>query len=122
MAYDSALVERIRNVLLGTSGLSEQKMFGGVCFSVNGYMACGVQEHDLVVRVGPDNHESALTQKYTRPMDFTGKPMAGYIYVSEAGCRRKADLGRWVLQGVRFVQSLPPKTLRPKVRKAKSVR
>ena len=122
MAYDSTLAERIRNVLAGTPGLSEQKMFGGVCFSVNGYMACGVQEHDLVVRVGPDNHEHTLTRKHTRPMDFTGKPMAGYIYVSEAGYKRKADLGRWVLQGVRFVQSLPPKKLRPKARKTKSAR
>ena len=109
MAYDEKLVERIRDVVIGTPGLSERKMFGGLCFSINGYMVCGVQRKDLVVRVGSDNHVKALSRKYTRPMDFTGKPMTGYIYVSEARYKRNADLARWVNQGVEFVQSLPPK-------------
>lgn len=115
MAYDEKLVERIRELVFGMPGLSEKKMFGGLCFSVDGYMACGVQKKDLVVRVGPANHERALSRKHTRPMDFTGKPMTGYIYVSEAGYTRKADLERWVTQGVEFVKTLPPK--KPKKKK-----
>ena len=115
MAYDEKLVERIRQVVVDIPGLSERKMFGGLCFSVNGYMACGVQNKDLVVRVGPDDHANALSQKHTRPMDFTGKPMTGYIYVSEAGYKRKAELERWVLQGTDFVETLPPK--KPKKKK-----
>lgn len=115
MAYDEKLVRRIREVVVGASGLSEQKMFGGVCFTINGYMACGVQKKDLVVRVGPEGHERALLRKHTRRMDFTGKPMTGYVYVSEAGYKRKADLVRWVSQGIEFVQTLPPK--KPKKKK-----
>ena len=115
MAYDDKLVERIREVVFGMPGLSERKMFGGLCFSVNGYMACGVQKKDLVIRVGPQHHDRALSRKHTRPMDFTGKPMTGYIYVSEAGYKRKADLERWVSQGIEFVQTLPPK--KPKTKK-----
>lgn len=109
MAYDKKLHERIREVVFGMPGLSERKLFGGICFSVNGYMACGVQKKDLVIRVGPQHHDHALSRKHTRPMDFTGKPMTGYIYVSEAGYKRKADLERWVSQGIEFVQTLPPK-------------
>ncbi len=115
MAYDEKLVERIREVIFGMPGLSERKMFGGLCFSVNGYMACGVQKKDLVIRVGPQHHDRALSRKHTRPMDFTGKPMTGYIYVSEAGYKRKADLERWVSQGIEFVQTLPRK--KPKTKK-----
>jgi hypothetical protein len=77
-------------------------------------MACGVQNKELVIRVGPDNYNRALSRKYTRPMDFTGKPMTGYIYVSEAGYKRKADLAKWVNEGVEFVQTLPSKKPRTK--------
>lgn len=110
MAYDEKLVERIRRVLVETPGLSENEMFGGMCFSVNGHMACGVQNSDLVVRVGPDHHQEALRRRHARPMDFTGRPMTGYVYVSEAGHKRKSDLERWVHEGVQFVRALPPKT------------
>jgi len=120
MAYDEKLVERIRGILIGTPGLSENRMFGGMCFSVNGYMACGVQNNDLVVRVGPDNHQDALNRKHTRPMDFTGRSMTGYVYVSEDGHKRKSDLERWVHQGVEFVQTLPPK--KPKKKKERKPR
>ncbi len=117
MAYDEKLVERIRGMVFGMPGLSERKMFGGVCFAVNGYMACGVQKKVLVVRVGPENDERALSRKHTRPMDFTGKPMRGYVYVSEPGYKRKADLERWISQGIEFVETLPPK--KPKKNKAR---
>lgn len=111
MTYDEKLASRVRKVILGTPGLSERKMFGGLCFSVNGHMACGVQKKDLVIRVGPQHHERALMRKYTRPMDFTGKPMTGYVYVSEAGYKCRRDLENWVRQGIEFVQTLPPKTI-----------
>ena len=123
MSYDEKLVGRIREVVFDLPGLTERKMFGGLCFSVDGYMACGVQKKDLVVRVGPENREQALSRKHTRPMDFTGKPMTGYIYVSEAGYKRRADLERWVTQGVEFVKTLPPKkTKKKKYRKTARAR
>lgn len=114
MAYDEKLVGRIRDELLGMPGLTERKMFGGVCFAVNGHMACGVQKKDLVVRVGSDEHQRSLARKHTRPMDFTGKPMTGYIYVDVLGYKRKADLARWVSKGVEYVQTLPPKKSKKK--------
>lgn len=109
MAYDESLAERIREVLVDTPGLSERKMFGGLCFLVNGHMACGAQQNEVVVRVGPDNHVEALSRKHARPMDFTGRPMTGYVYVSAEGLRRKTELKKWVRQSVDFVESLPPK-------------
>lgn len=109
MAYDEKLADRIRSVLIATTGLSERKMFGGLCFALNGHMTCGVQNDDLVARVGPDSHEAALKRAHTRPMDFTGRPMKGYVYVSADGLKRRANLERWVSQSVEFVESLPPK-------------
>ena len=109
LAYDDKLVNRVRVAIAGVPGVGERKMFGGVCFTVDGHMACGVQESDLMIRVGPENHASALSRAHARPMDFTGRPMRGYVYVSEAGHKRADQLRRWVGQGVDFVQTLPPK-------------
>ena len=109
MAYDEALANRIRFAVADIVGVAERKMFGGVCFTVDGHMAFGVQDRDLMVRVGPDDYSGALSRAQTRPMDFTGKPMKGYIYVSEAGLKRRDHLIRWVKQAANFVQTLPPK-------------
>ena len=109
MAMNEVLVERIRDVMMDTPNLIERKMFGGVCFTINGYMTCGVQGDDLVVRVGLEQYENALNMKHTRPMDFTGRPMKGYVYVATEGTTRKADLARWVNKGNAFVSTLPPK-------------
>ena len=76
---------------------------------LNGHMCCGVIDNLLMVRVGPGNYEAALNEKHTRPMDFTGKPMKGYIYVEPKGCKSDKDLEKWVDRGVKFVKTLPPK-------------
>jgi len=109
MAYDEILLERIRDVVAGEDGVSEIRMFGGVCVAINGNMACGVQESDLVVRVGPDAHEEALRDKHARPMDFTGRPLKGLVYVAPDGFKDKRSLKKWVGRGVRFAASLPKK-------------
>jgi hypothetical protein len=57
-------------------------MFGGLCFLVNGNMACGVEKRNLVVRVGPENYDRALSKPSARPMDFTGRALKGFVYVS----------------------------------------
>jgi TfoX/Sxy family transcriptional regulator of competence genes len=79
----------------------EKKMFGGLTFMVAGKMACGVVHDDLMVRVGPDGDEAALAEPHTRPMDFTGRPMRGMVYVDPAGLATDADLGHWVDRAVR---------------------
>ena len=109
MAYDEGLAQRIRDTLVDQDGLVEKKMFGGVAFMVHGNMACGVVKEDLMVRVGPDAYDEALDQDSARPMDFTGKPMRGMIYVDSNGLEEEDDLTGWVQRGVDFALSLPAK-------------
>jgi TfoX/Sxy family transcriptional regulator of competence genes len=80
-------------------------MFGGLCFMVNGGMCCGLTNAAFMVRVGPDQYEDALAQPHARPMDFTGRPLAGMVYVDPSGYRADADLARWVQRGVDFVST-----------------
>jgi TfoX/Sxy family transcriptional regulator of competence genes len=96
MAYDEALAERIRTALRGRDDVVERMMFGGIAFMVAGRMACGVVHDDLMVRVGPDGNDAALAEPHTRPMDFTGRPIRGMVYVDPAGVSTDADLSRWV--------------------------
>ena len=110
MAYDEALAGRIRTVLAKWRGVDEKRMFGGIAFLLGGHMFCGIVKDDLMVRVGPDRHEAALTEPHVRPMDFTGRPMKGYVFVAPAGCRADAALARWVGLGGEFVAKLPAKT------------
>ena len=109
MAYDEMLAERITAILASHSGLTERKMFGGIAFMLNGHMCCGVTMSDLMVRVGPDAYEDSLAQPHARPMDLTGRPMTGMIYVGAAGYEDDAGLRAWVDRGVTFAASLPPK-------------
>ena len=109
MAHDEGLAQRIRERLDEQSGLSERKMFGGLAFLVNGNMAVGVVKDELMVRVGPDGYAAALTQPHARPMDFTKRPMKGFVFVAALGLEEDADLARWVERGVRLAASLPPK-------------
>ena len=108
MAYDETLVKRIRGVLFRAPGLSEQQMFGGICFFIAGHVACGVQKEELVVRVGPENYRRALLRKHTRPMECAGEIMTEYVYVSNAGYKREVDLENWLLDGIEYVRTLPP--------------
>lgn len=109
MSYDERLATRIRRHLAARADLVERKMFGGLCFMVNGQMACGLTATDFMVRVGREGYADALAQPHARPMDFTGRPLAGLVYVGEAGTRSDAALARWVKRGVDFVSSQEPK-------------
>jgi hypothetical protein len=72
-------------------------------------MCCGVATEDVMLRVGPDAYEAALAEPHAREMDFTGKPMKGYVYVAPEGLASERDLKAWVEKAVRFVRTLPPK-------------
>src|SRR5271165_3683179 len=108
MSYDETLASRIRAALAKRTDVVEKKMFGGLCFMVGGAMCCGLTKTDFMVRVGPDRYDDALAQPHARPMDFTGRPLAGMVYVGPEGLRRAAALAKWVGRGVTFVSSLPP--------------
>ncbi|HSF61404.1 MAG TPA: TfoX/Sxy family protein [Gaiellaceae bacterium] len=108
MAYDERLAERVLTVLADTNGVSERKMFGGLAVLVDGNMACGVVGNKLMLRLGREGAEEALRRSSVRPMDFTGRPMTGMVYVEPAGLRGVA-LRNWVERAVAYARSLPPK-------------
>lgn len=110
MAYDEGLANRLREVVRGRRGLSERKMFGGLALMLHGHMVCGVMGEELMVRVGKDAYGEALQRKHARPMDFTGKPMKGMVYVAVAGVRTKKQLESWVNLGLAHAETLPPKS------------
>jgi TfoX/Sxy family transcriptional regulator of competence genes len=109
VAYDEALAERVRDLLGPRADLTERKMFGGIAFMVGGNMAIGVLGDDLMVRLDPADAERALAEPHVRPMDFTGRPMKGMVFVEPAATATDDDLAGWVDAGADFASSLPPK-------------
>lgn len=109
MAYDESLADKVREILLEGGELSERKMFGGLAFMVSGNMCCGISGDDLMLRLGEDRAAQVLGEPHVRPMDFTGRPMKGYVYVAPAGLRGEAELRRWIGLAREFVGTLPPK-------------
>ena len=108
MAYNEATADRLRQALRDTHGLSERKMFGGLCLMVNGKMFAGIIGDDLMLRVGPERFEELLARPAARLMDFTGRPMTGFLSVAPAGFAAAADLQAWLTDALDFVASLPP--------------
>jgi TfoX/Sxy family transcriptional regulator of competence genes len=106
MAYSEKLADRIRAVLPTSPPIDEKKMFGGLAFMAGGKMFCGILGEDLMARVGPDGYEDALERPHVRPMDFTGRPLRGYVYVAPAGCADARSLRRWVAGCLEFVGTL----------------
>ena len=109
MAHDAeALASRLRAALKGRRSLAERRMFGGVCFLVRGNMLCGVHEDRLMFRVGKAQDRKALARPGARPMDFTGRRYAGFVWVDPERCDARA-LKRWVAMAASYVASLPSK-------------
>ncbi len=109
MAYDEGMAQRIREMLAERTDTFEMRMFGGIAFLVRGNMAAGVVKEDLMVRVGPDAYDDLVALPYARPMDFTRRPLKGFIYVAPEGVETDADLRRWIEHGVAYASSLPAK-------------
>lgn len=110
MAADARLTQRVRTALARRRGVSEKRMFGGVAFMLNGNMCVGILEDRLMVRVGADAYATALRRPHARPMDFTGRPLTGFVYVLPPGIKTAAQLKRWVDAGVDFAKTLRKKT------------
>lgn len=109
MAYDEALAARVRARLAKARGVAERRMFGGLCFLVNGHMCAGIVGPTLMLRVGPDRYAEALARPHAREMDFTGRPLKGMVYVDPPGIAGAAALGRWLDQALAFVRDQPAK-------------
>jgi TfoX/Sxy family transcriptional regulator of competence genes len=108
MAYSKDLAGRVRGLLAAQPELREAKMFGGVCYLLNGNMACGVLGEELIVRVGAEKHDQALAKPGARVFDYTGRAMKGWVMVGASGLGEEA-LEEWVRQGVEYALGLPPK-------------
>lgn len=109
MAYDDALAARIRAALGKRPGLTEKAMFGGIAWLLDGKMFVGIVKDELMARVGPDGHDAALREPGARTMDFTGKPMRGYVFVAQSGLPDTPTLRRWCDRAAAFVATLPAK-------------
>jgi len=116
VAYDEDLAGRVRALLPRTEEVTERQMFGGLAFMLGGHMFCGVVKDTLMVRLGPEGSVRALEQPHVRPMDFTGRPMKGMIFVEPAGLHGTA-LAHWVDAAASHVRSLPPKPAAPPARR-----
>ncbi len=109
MAHDEGLAERVRMVLAQRSGISERRMFGGVCFMINGNMACGVANEDLMLRLGNELAAEALKEAHVRPMDFTKRIIKSMVFIAPEGLESDQDLEGWINRAAGFTLTLPAK-------------
>lgn len=102
MAFSENLADRLRVVLATQEDLVEKKMMGGLTFMVNGKMCVGIVKGDLMVRLNPDLHDEVIEMNGCREMDFTGKPMKGYVFVSPEAIESEKELTYWVNLGLDY--------------------
>ena len=110
MAYDERLAERVRELLAGEGGVTEQKMFGGLGFLIGGNMAVGVSgQGGILVRVDPAESDALVETTEAYPMEMRGRSMAGWLRVDPEHLEAAAQLEPWVARGTAYARSLPPK-------------
>ena len=110
MAYDEGLAERVREIVHGRPAITERKMFGGLAFMAGGHVFVGILGERLMVRLPLEAYAQALLLPHVREMDFTGRPMKGYVFVEPDGYASDEALLEWVSGSHRFAAGLPPKT------------
>jgi TfoX/Sxy family transcriptional regulator of competence genes len=96
MAFNEKLADRIREALVDIPNVAEKNMFGGMCFMVNDKMCIGVIKEEMMCRIDPVLEEEVLEMHGCRPMDFSGKPLKGYIFVEEEGMKNKKDFDYFI--------------------------
>lgn len=109
MAFDEGLAELLRSELDDLPGITEKKMFGGLCFLQHGHMVCGVHKGGAMFRVGKTRENEALAIEGARPMDFTGRVMGGFVDVSDEAVAEDDARHRWMQMALENVADLPPK-------------
>lgn len=108
MAYSEKLAERIRKRLVDVPNVEEKAMMGGLAFMLNGKMCVGVSDAALMCRINPELYESALHKKGCRPMDFTGRPMRGWVFIDEDGMQNSKDFDYWINLALEFNKLAKP--------------
>lgn len=109
MPFDETLAGRIRDALARQRGVEEKKMFGCICFFLNGNALAGVWKNALIARLGPDEGEAALLEPHVRKFDITGKPMRNWVAVEPEGVEDDDELKGWIERATKFVKTLPKK-------------
>jgi TfoX N-terminal domain len=110
VAYDEDLAHRIRELVATEPGVTEQRMFGGLAFLINGHMSVSASGRGgLLLRCDPVETDALLGKPFAGPFEMRGRVMDGWLRVDPAGLRSKAQLERWVARGVGYARSLPPK-------------
>ena len=109
MAFDESLASRIRGALARKKGVEEKKMFGCICFFLNGNALAGVWKDRLIARLGPDEGEAALREPHVRAFDITRRPMRNWVAVEPKGVEEDDQLKGWIDRATRFVRTLPKK-------------
>lgn len=102
MAYDENLAERIRQAIVHLDNIEEKEMMGGLTFMYNNKMCVGVIKDEMICRIDPKLNDEVLEKAGCRPMDFTGKPMKGWITIDEFGMKKDVDLNYWIQLAVDF--------------------
>lgn len=108
MPYDAPLADAMRNALQLGENITEKRMFGGICWMLNGNMLCGVEVGRYMFRVGKAQEAHALAIPGATPMDITGRPMKGIVWVA-AESAAASGLRQWVTLAGRYVSTLPAK-------------
>lgn len=106
MPFSESLAARSRDVLAREHGITEKKMFGGLCFLLHGKLLVGVFKDSLIVRLGTEQAPTALNKPHVGVFDITGRPMKGWVLVGPEGLDRDADLKGWIRQALDFVATL----------------
>jgi TfoX/Sxy family transcriptional regulator of competence genes len=110
VAYDEDLANRIRELMAGERGVTEQKMFGGLAFLIGGNMSVAASgQGGLLVHVDPEDTDALLAKPHARPFEMRGRSMQGWLRVDDEGVRTKRQLEPWVKRGVAYARSLPAK-------------
>ena len=123
MAYNEKLADRTREIISRThQNIEEKKMFGGLCFMVNGKMCVGVEQQRLMVRLDPAEYNKAIEKEGCKPMNFTGKIMKGYVFVDIDALKTKKQLEYWLGLALEYNKVARPsvkKRAKPSTRKIK---
>ncbi len=114
MVHDESLAARLRLLLTHRPDVLEKKMFGGVAFMLDGKMFIGIVKDELMVRVGPIAHDESVAQPHARIMDFTGRPMVGYVFVAPKGFASEGVLQAWIDRGLRYVATIDRAEKKPR--------
>lgn len=102
MAYNKALVNRVREKFLELTNVNEKEMMGGLTFMYNDKMCVGIIKDELMCRIDPELHESVIEKRGCRTMDFTKKPMRGYVMIDENGMKSQKEFDYWINLAIEF--------------------